>query len=69
MATRFDLEDSNRSDNPSIHDLSDPQRRIVLRAGVGALASGLLSPLVSGCAALRGDEPLLGFKSVPVSTA
>ena len=30
------MEDSNRSANPSIHDVSDPARRLVLRGGLGA---------------------------------
>jgi secreted PhoX family phosphatase len=68
MAKDFDsLEDSNRSSNPSIHQLSDPARRLFLRGGVGAAATGLLAPL-AGCAT-TGALPLLGFKSVPVSTA
>ncbi len=62
------MEDSNRSSNPSIHDVSDPARRIFLRGGLGAAATGLLAPL-AGCATLGAGGPLLGFKSVPVSTA
>ncbi len=79
MAKDFSLmEDSNRSSNPSIHDVSVASRRTVLRGGLGALTSGLLAPLSSlgGAAALTGcatngmaGGPLLGFKSVPVSTA
>ncbi|MCX7962317.1 MAG: PhoX family phosphatase [Burkholderiales bacterium] len=73
MAKDFrELEDSNRSRNPTIYEVSDPRRRIVLRAGLGALAAGFLSPLVSGCASApvgRTGGPLIGFKSVPVSTA
>jgi hypothetical protein len=76
MAKDFStMEDSNRSSNPSIHDVSDPSRRHVLRGGLGAAVSGLLAPL-SGVAALAGcatagsvGGPLLGFKGVPVSTA
>ncbi|MFN6994132.1 MAG: PhoX family protein [Aquincola tertiaricarbonis] len=65
------MEDSNRSNNPSLHDLSDPARRTVLRGGLGLAASGLLAPLaaVTGCATPMGGGPLLGFKSVPVSSA
>jgi secreted PhoX family phosphatase len=55
MAKDFSsMEDSNRSSNPSIHDVSLPSRRTVLRGGLGMTLTGL---------------PLLGFKSVPVSTA
>ena len=72
MAKDFDrMEDSNRSSNPSIHDVSDPARRRILRGGAGAAVAGLLAPLatLSGCATGMGGGPLLGFKSVPVSTA
>jgi hypothetical protein len=57
MAKDFSLmEDSNRSSNPSIHEVSDPSRRTILRGGLGALAGGLLAPLsaVGGAAALVG---------------
>lgn len=72
------MEDSNRSSNPSIHDVSDPMRRTVLRGGAGALAAGVLAPLaglatLGGCASaggdMRGAGPLLGFKGVPVSAS
>ncbi len=80
MAKDFDsMEDSNRSSNPSIHELSLASRRTVLRGGVGAAVSQLLAPLgavgaalaLPGCAdmATITGGPLLGFKSVPVSTA
>ncbi len=64
------MEDSNRSSNPSIHDISDPARRSVLRGGLGMAAAGLLAPL-AGCAAIgsTAGTPLLGFKSVAVGTA
>lgn len=62
------MEDSNRSPNPSIHEVSDPARRIVLRGGAAAAVAGLLAPLLPGCAnpagAARGG-PLLGFTGVP----
>jgi hypothetical protein len=39
MSKDFSLmEDSNRSSNLSIHDVSDPSRRQILRGGLGALA-------------------------------
>ena len=68
------MEDSNRTSNPTIHELSDPVRRTLLRGGFGAAATGLLAPLsgvamFSGCASAPSDGPLLGFKSVPVSSA
>jgi secreted PhoX family phosphatase len=74
MAKDFStMEDSNRSSNPSIHDISGPSRRVVLQGGLGAAVGALLAPLaagLAGCAgAARSSGPLLGFKSVPVSTA
>jgi uncharacterized protein len=69
MAKNFDsMEDSNRSSNPSIHDISSPARRRVLQGGLAATLGGLLGPL-AGCATTGSSgTPLLGFKSVPVST-
>lgn len=78
MAKDFEaMEDSNRSSNASIHEVSDPARRIVLRGGLGAAVGGLLAPLAGvslvGCVAAgsAGGESGggLGFKSVPISTA
>ncbi|PXW96988.1 hypothetical protein C7444_10585 [Sphaerotilus hippei] len=74
MAKDFSkMEDSNRSSNPSIHDLSDPARRVLLRGGLGTLLGGLFAPLgvagLAGCATVGGGSSLLGFGSVPVSTA
>jgi secreted PhoX family phosphatase len=75
------MEDSNRSANPSIHELSDPARRIVLRGGAGAALATLFGPL-AGCAAAvpaavapvgtqaaAAAGPTLGFKSVAASSA
>jgi secreted PhoX family phosphatase len=70
------MEDSNRSTNPDIHSVSDPARRIWLHGGLAALATGVLGPLLPGCAApgapgaaAAAGGPLLGFKSIPaVST-
>ena len=74
MAKDFStMEDSNRSSNPSIHEVSSPSRRTVLRGGVGTAVTGLLAPLsgLAGCAAAgsMSSDPLLGFKSVPIATA
>jgi uncharacterized protein len=69
------MEESNRSGNLSIHEVSDPTRRTLLRGGLGAAATGLFAPLagfsaLTGCATTSaGSGPLLGFKSVPISTA
>jgi uncharacterized protein len=69
MAKDFDLmEDSNRSANPSIHEVSDPGRRVFVLGGIGALTIGALSPwLPRRAVAADGRLPLLGFKPVPVS--
>jgi uncharacterized protein len=68
MAKDFDLmEDSNRSANQSIHEVSDPARRILLLGGIGALTVGALAPWLAGRAAAGVREPLIGFKPVPVS--
>jgi hypothetical protein len=76
MAKDFStMENSNPSSNPSIHEVSDPARRIVVRGGLAGVATGLLAPLVAGCTTAGPSAPVfepgpqLGFKSVPVSTA
>ena len=76
MAKDFStMEDSNRSLNASIHDLSDPVRRTVLRGGLAATIGGLVAPLSAGsllaaCASTGSSRlPQIGFKSVAVSTA
>ena len=73
MAKDFStMEDSNRSSNPTIHEVSVPSRRIVLRGGLGAALGGLLAPLATvtlpGCASTGGGS-LLGFKGIAVSVA
>jgi uncharacterized protein len=70
MAKDFSrMEDSNRSSNPSIHEVSLPQRRTLLQGGLAAASATLLAPLAGCAAGGSGSGPLLGFKSVPVSTA
>ena len=75
MAKDFSaMEDSNRSANPSIHEVSDPGRRRLLQGSLAGTVTSLLAPLsgvaaLAGCATTAGGAPLLGFKSVPVSTA
>ena len=69
------MEDSNRASNPSIHDVSDPARRTVVRGGLGLAASALYAPLVTGCANAAAREapkpllPAIGFKGVPTSAS
>ncbi|MEY4266261.1 MAG: hypothetical protein RIS90_796 [Pseudomonadota bacterium] len=70
MAKDFSaMEDSNRSSNPSIHDVSDPQRRTVLRGSALAAMLGLMGPL-AGCATSGATTagPKLGFKGIPIGT-
>ncbi|MCE9659776.1 MAG: PhoX family phosphatase [Burkholderiales bacterium] len=81
MAKDFEaMEDSNRSPNPSIHEVSDPARRVILRGGLGAAFAPLLAPLggaaaLGGCALPGGEAvagasgPRIGFASVPASAA
>ncbi|URI10340.1 PhoX family phosphatase [Aquincola tertiaricarbonis] len=86
MAKNFDeMEDSNRSGNPSIHDVSDPARRLWLRGGAGAAVAGWFGPslaalgglgALAGCATAPGaGSPAapggsrLGFTAVPPSKA
>ena len=67
------MEDSNRSSNLSIHDVSDPLRRKVLLGGWHALIAGASAPLTAALSAPAkanasvADTALLGFKSVPAS--
>jgi len=71
-AKDFDtMEDSNRSSNPTIHDVSDPGRRIVLRGALGAALAALYAPFFGGCAggserreAATAAGPSIGFKGV-----
>jgi secreted PhoX family phosphatase len=62
------MEDSNRSANADIHQVSDPARRVWLQGGLGALAAGVLAPLLGGCASgAAGGGTLLGFKPIPTT--
>ncbi len=61
------LEDSNRSSNPSIHDVLRASRREALRIGAIAGLGALLYPL-SGCASLASRQRL-GFTAVPPDSA
>ncbi|MEK6245576.1 MAG: PhoX family phosphatase, partial [Pseudomonadota bacterium] len=75
MAKDFDeMENSNRSANPSIHEVSDPARRLVLHGGLAALAGGVLPAWLGGCAISPGEAratvsgPLLSFKGIPTAS-
>ncbi len=77
MVKEFDsMEDSNRSSNPSIHDVSDPARRTVLRGTLGVAAAALYGPLAAGCAASAVKReapaalvPSIGFKAIAVDAS
>jgi secreted PhoX family phosphatase len=81
MAKDFStMEDSNESANPSIHELTDPARRRLVRGGLAGAVGGLLGPLAAGCAVSYGpgagdaspmppSGPRLGFRSVPLGRA
>jgi len=65
------MEDSNASANPSIHDVSDPARRQILRGGLGLATASVFAQLVA-CASpacVGSGGPKLGFKSIPASSA
>jgi hypothetical protein len=76
-AKDFDtMEDSNPSSNPTIHELSDPARRTILRGSLGVAAAALYGPLVAGCAgaapqreAGKPIEPSIGFEGIPVDAS
>ena len=76
MPKEFDqMENSNRSSNRSIHEVSDPARRQIVGGGLGFALARLFAPLaggsaLAGCATtVAAGGPALGFKSVPVSIA
>ena len=61
MAKDFStMENSNRSSNPSIHEVSDPKRRVLLQAGGALFGGGLLNAL-SGCAAISMPSAAVGM--------
>jgi secreted PhoX family phosphatase len=70
-------EDSNRSANPSLWEVSDPARRHVLRLTMGGAAAALYGALGAGCSppragpgtARHAELPRLGFTGVPPSRA
>lgn len=69
MAKDFStMEDSNASSNPTIHDVSDPARRVLLK---GSAAASLLAVL-AGCASSgrsSSSGPLLGFKGIAIDSS
>jgi secreted PhoX family phosphatase len=66
MAKNFsEMEHSNPSANPTIHEVSDPVRRVWLQGGLAALGGGLLGPAwLAGCASsgAAADAKALGRK-------
>jgi uncharacterized protein len=71
MPKDFDqMESSNNSANASIHDVSDPSRRVMIQGGLAALATGILAPWASGCASgAAASSPLFSFKGIPAATS
>lgn len=77
MAKDFErMEDSNQSANPTIHDVSDPDRRVFVRGGLAATVASLFGPLaagaLAGCATTGSGSAAslgrgIGFKSVPMA--
>jgi len=63
-----DLEDSNRSSNPSIHEVSDPDRRVLLQGGLGLSLGALFAPLAGCATAGAAGGATLGFKAVAANT-
>ena len=63
------MEDSNRSANPSIHDMSDPRRRVFVQGGLAALVGGVMAPWLAGCATVGTSGPLIGFKGIPTTNS
>ena len=65
------MEDSNTSANPSIHQVSESQRRLVIKgglaAGMAALFGGSTLTACTSAAPLAGG-PKMGFKGIPAST-
>ena len=73
------MENNNHSANADIHSVSDPARRVWVRGGFAALASGALAPWVSGCSAFgaasvmpingAASGPLIGFDAIAAGRA
>ncbi|MFN0302552.1 MAG: PhoX family protein [Burkholderiales bacterium] len=72
MPKDFDqMENSNDSANRSIHQVSDPARRVFVQGGLAALASSVLAPWMSGCAVTAGAQtsgPLFTFKGIATAS-
>ena len=68
MAKDFEaMEDSNRSSNPSIHDVSNPSRRLLLQGGAMGAMAALLAPLAA-CSSVGpfAAGPKLGFQGIAI---
>ena len=61
------MENSNCSNHPTIHEVSDPSRRLLLKGTAAGVSAALLGPLAAGCAATgpAGNASLIGFKAIP----
>ena len=60
----FEMEDSNRSNNPSIHQVSDPGRRTWLGATGWVGLAALLQPLAACVSLPLGQQRGLGFQAI-----
>jgi uncharacterized protein len=67
MAKDFDaMEDSNRSANPSIHEVSDPARRMVLQGGAAASLLALMGGCASAGRSTESTASAIAFKGIAV---
>ncbi len=62
------MEDSNRSSNLSIHEVSGPARRTVLLGAAAAVLAPMVGCASGGTQAAGGAGMALGFKGIPVGT-
>ena len=67
MAKDFNaMEDSNTSCNSSIHSVSSPARRLLVKGGVAAAVSALFAPWLGGCAAPGRTERAISPTFTPI---
>ena len=59
------MEDSNTSGNPSIHEVSDPGRRTLLQGAGWAAFAALLQPLTACVSLPPGASRGIGFQAIP----
>ncbi len=61
----------NTSGNPTLDEVSRPERRTLLQLGLGAAMATLFAPGLAGCAGAASSSPAprIGFRSLPASRA